>query len=166
VRNLTEHLTEYAGYHRDKRNIATHFVGIPMIVVAVATLLCGLHLYAAVAAMVLAGLFYFSLDVRFGVAMAVFLAASVELASVLAVHGWLVMGLGLFVSGWVFQFVGHWFEGRKPAFVDDHIGLLVGPLFIVAELAFMLGLRKQLKAAIESKAGPTLIRARGSVAAG
>jgi uncharacterized membrane protein YGL010W len=26
----------------------------------------------------------------------------------------------------VIQFIGHWYEGRKPAFVDDLIGLLVG----------------------------------------
>jgi len=34
------------------------------------------------------------------------------------------------------QFVGHWYEGRKPAFVDDIIGLLVGPMFVVAEALF------------------------------
>ncbi|MEP6866780.1 MAG: Mpo1-like protein, partial [Deltaproteobacteria bacterium] len=33
MKSLVEHLTNYATYHRDKRNIATHFVGIPMIVV-------------------------------------------------------------------------------------------------------------------------------------
>src|SRR3546814_9523920 len=32
---------------------------------------------------------------------------------------WLGSGLGMFVLGWVIQFVGHYYEGRKPAFVDD-----------------------------------------------
>jgi uncharacterized membrane protein YGL010W len=31
--------------------------------------------------------------------------------------------MGLFFVGWLFQFSGHYFEGRKPAFVDDLIGL-------------------------------------------
>ena len=35
---------------------------------------------------------------------------------------WLGTGLGLFLVGWVIQFIGHAFEGRKPAFVDDLIG--------------------------------------------
>ena len=39
MRTLIDQLTQYAAYHRDRRNIATHFVGIPMIVVAIATLL-------------------------------------------------------------------------------------------------------------------------------
>jgi uncharacterized membrane protein YGL010W len=164
VRNLTEHLTEYAGYHRDRRNIATHFVGIPMIVVSIFTLLGGLHFYAAVAGVVATLIFYFRLDVRFGLAMVLVGAASLSAATALSAH-WLVSGTGLFVAGWVIQFVGHYFEGKKPAFVDDLIGLLVGPLFLVAEVAFMLGLRTEVKSAIEAKVGPTLVRARGSVAA-
>ena len=39
MRTATELLTQYAAYHRDRRNIATHFVGVPMIVFGVAVLL-------------------------------------------------------------------------------------------------------------------------------
>ena len=39
MRNAQELLTHYAAYHRDRRNIASHFIGIPMIVLAVAVLL-------------------------------------------------------------------------------------------------------------------------------
>ena len=55
--------------------------------------------------------------------------------------------------GWAIQFVGHHYEGRKPAFVDDVTGLIVGPLFVVVELAFLLGLRHELKEQIEARAG-------------
>ena len=34
--------------------------------------------------------------------------------------------LALFVAGWVFQFVGHWFEGKPPEFFRDWRFLLVG----------------------------------------
>ena len=44
---------------------------------------------------------------------------------------------------------GHYYEGRKPAFVDDLVGLIVGPLFVVAEWAFALGLRKEVQAAVD-----------------
>jgi uncharacterized membrane protein YGL010W len=157
VRNLTEHLTEYAGYHRDRRNIATHFIGIPMIVVSVAVLFYGLHPYAALAVMAAAAIFYLRLDVRLGLAMILFLGGAFEAASALSAHA-LITGIALFVVGWVFQFIGHYYEGRKPAFVDDIIGLLIGPLFITAELAFLLGLRGALKGDIEAKVGPTRMR--------
>ena len=52
------------------------------------------------------------------------------------------------------QFVGHYYEGRKPAFVDDVSGLIVGPLFVVAELAFLVGLRQDLQKQIEQRSGP------------
>lgn len=39
MRSLTDQLSQYAAYHRDRRNVHTHFVGIPMIVLALTTLL-------------------------------------------------------------------------------------------------------------------------------
>jgi uncharacterized membrane protein YGL010W len=157
VKNLSEHLTEYAGYHRDKRNIATHFVGIPMIVIAVGALFGAIHPWVAWGAFgVSAALFYLRLELRFGLAMVVFNGACMWAG----LHFGLWEGVAIFAAGWVLQFIGHWFEGRKPAFVDDLVGLLVGPLFIVAEAAFMLGLRKPLLAEIEAKVGPTRINPR------
>jgi uncharacterized membrane protein YGL010W len=167
MKNLVEQLSMYAAYHRDRRNIATHFVGIPMIVVGIATLmarpvwLVGNVPLSPVWLVTLATLvFYFALDVRFGLAMTVFMGLSLWAGVTLAAHSttvWLASALGLFVVGWAIQFVGHIFEGRKPAFMDDLVGLLVGPLFVVAEWAFMLGLRRELAAQIEERVGPTRV---------
>ena len=71
---------------------------------------------------------------------------------------WLGWGLGLFFVGWVLQFLGHYYEGRKPAFVDDLIGLLVGPMFIVAEALFSAGWNRQMLIEIERRVGPTHLR--------
>lgn len=38
---------------------------------------------------------------------------------------WL-LALLMFVVGWVFQFVGHWFEGKPPEFFRDWRFLFVG----------------------------------------
>jgi uncharacterized membrane protein YGL010W len=155
MKTLEQHLTTYASYHRDRRNIATHFVGIPMIVLAVATLLsrpiilaAGIPLSPAALVMALSVVFYLGLDLRYGIAMGALLGLTLWPAHALAAgptSTWLLSGIGLFVAGWVFQFVGHIFEGKKPAFVDDLVGLLVGPLFIVAEAGFALGLRNDLR---------------------
>ncbi|WP_322062137.1 DUF962 domain-containing protein [Paraburkholderia sp. J63] len=178
MRNLTEQLTQYAEYHRDARNIATHFVGIPMIVLALAVLLSrpvwtslgtsigtwplhGVPLSPAWFLFGAATLYYLVLDVPLGLMMAAFSALCLAFGAWLAQQGtaaWLAGGIGLFVVGWIFQFVGHiaW-EHRKPAFADDLIGLVIGPLFVLAEALFGLGWRPALRAAIEAKAGPTRI---------
>lgn len=170
MKSLTDQLTNYASYHRDTRNVLTHLVGIPMIVVAIATLMARLsfgshempgvgsvELNLAVLASVLACAYYLMLDLRYGVVMSALFALACQAGTHLA-HAsqsrWLAWGLGLFVVGWVFQFIGHWFEGRKPAFVDDLIGLIIGPLFVVAELGFFLGLGRQVEAEVVRRAGP------------
>lgn len=164
MKSLVDHLSQYAAYHRDRRNIASHFIGIPLIVVAVAVLLsrpqwplAGLWLSPAVLLALASAGFYLRLEIRLGVLMSVLLGLSVWLGNAMAQQStgvWLGSGVGLFVIGWAIQFVGHYYEGRKPAFVDDVTGLIVGPLFVVAELAFLLGLRHDLQRAIEERAGP------------
>jgi len=64
-------------------------------------------------------------------------------------------GLVVFVLGWAIQFVGHIFEGRKPAFVDDVVGLLVGPMFVVGEVLMMAGMLSGMHSLIEAQAGAT-----------
>jgi uncharacterized membrane protein YGL010W len=39
--------------------------------------------------------------------------------------------------------------------MDDILGLIVGPLFVVAEAGFGLGLRDRVRLAIEERVGPT-----------
>jgi uncharacterized membrane protein YGL010W len=175
MRTLTQQLTQYAAYHRDRRNIATHFAGIPMIVLALAVLLGRpASLFAPLALTVspawllfgAATLYYLVLDVPLGLMMALFSALCVAGGQWLAAQPtavWLASGVGLFALGWVFQFVGHIaYEHRKPAFADDLIGLLIGPLFVLAELLFGFGWRPALRAAIEAQVGPTGLHADGA----
>jgi uncharacterized membrane protein YGL010W len=41
----------------------------------------------------------------------------------------LPLAVPMFTVGWGFQFVGHFFEGKKPSFVDDKRNLIVGFLW-------------------------------------
>ena len=157
MRSLEDRLSEYAGYHRDRRNIVTHFIGIPMIMIAVTGLLSRPFWWVAAAVAGSFCVYYFLLDLRFGLAMTTFFSLGVWAGNSIALQttaAWLAVSLGLFVIGWVFQFLGHYYEGKKPAFFDDLANTLIGPLFVAAEAAFMLGLRPALKAAIEAKSGP------------
>lgn len=158
-------LVQYARYHRDPRNVATHFVGIPLIVFAVAVLLTrleapvtGFPLNGAVLAWLLATLWYLRLGlwpVTLTTSAAIGgLVALAHLFGDMSTPSWLAVGLGSFTVGWALQFLGHFWEGRKPAFVDDLRGLLVGPMFVVAELWFMLGGGRAVRECIEQQAGP------------
>ena len=163
-----DQLAKYAEYHRDRRNIATHLVGVPMIVFAVVTLLsrpafevAGLVLTPAWITLAVAGVYYLMLDAGLGLTLTAIMAlmtwAGVQIAG-MATATWLLVGIGMFVVGWVIQFIGHYYEGRKPAFVDDIVGLLIGPLFVWAEVVFALGMKQTLLKSIEARVGPTHIR--------
>ncbi|MEO7105305.1 MAG: Mpo1-like protein [Rhodoferax sp.] len=164
MKTLVDQLTKYATYHRDRRNIATHLIGIPMIVVAIAILLSrpgvtagGMLLTPALALTGATVLYYLMLDVRFGLVMSILLVLVLWAGNVLAAQStgiWLGAGLGLFVVGWIFQLLGHVYEGKKPAFVDDLTGLIIGPLFVVAEVGFAMGMRVEIEEQIEQRAGP------------
>lgn len=42
------------------------------------------------------------------------------------VRGLWLIALGLFVVGWILQFIGHYFEGKPPEFFKDYRFLFVG----------------------------------------
>ncbi len=175
MRNATELLAQYAEYHRDERNIGSHFVGVPMIVFGVGVLLArpvlpafGLSLTPAWIAFALAAAWYLTRgNVVLGAAVSIAVAVLIKLGQQVAggsVSVWLAWGAGFFAAGWLIQLVGHCYEGRKPAFVDDVVGLLIGPMFVTAEAMFMLGWNKPLLAEIERRAGPTVLRDLAKIA--
>ena len=162
-------LAQYAAYHRDRRNIVTHFIGVPMIVFAVGVLLARLvlplgggQITAAWLVFALVAAWYLTRgELALGLVTTAVLGVLIGLAHPPAAQGtvaWLAWGVGFFVVGWIIQFAGHYYEGRKPAFADDLVGLLVGPMFVVMELAALAGAFKPLIARIEERVGPTLIR--------
>jgi uncharacterized membrane protein YGL010W len=168
----TQLMAQYAAYHRDRRNIATHFVGIPLIVFAVGGLLArpalasigtaGWVLTPAAIVWGLSSLWYLTrgnlaLGLATSLANLLLIAAALPLGQ-LETLPWLAWSLGTFVVGWVAQFIGHYYEGRKPAFMDDLRGLLIGPMFVVGEALFALGWGKTMLAEIEARVGPTHLR--------
>jgi uncharacterized membrane protein YGL010W len=158
MKTLVQHLAQYASYHRNPRNVISHIIGIPIIVISVSALLAklsltvnGVTLSAAMALAAASIVFYLRLDIGLGLIMAALMTGSVVIGTQIAAlptQGWLLISVGSFVVGWIIQFIGHYFEGRKPAFVDDLSGLAIGPLFVTAEVLFLLGLRRELRDAM------------------
>jgi uncharacterized membrane protein YGL010W len=148
----------YAAYHRNRWNKLTHFIGVPAIIFAILIPMSWVSLGEDVSlAHVFLGAvlaYYFLLDVPLALATAVasaalFLAAKLAAGTGIA-SGWIWFGV-FFVGGWIFQLVGHVFEGRKPALADNLFQIFVAPIFLVAEAFFALGFKRDLLKKIETK---------------
>ena len=148
-------LASYAQCHRDPHNCATHFVGIPMLFLAVILPLQALpvrigqhEVPLAIVLSLPAIVGWLWLDLRLGAALLLLLCPLFIAAALIVRHGHVLTWCSaavLFVVGWAFQLVGHAvFECRRPAFVDDLSYALIGPMFVVAKLLVSLGLRADL----------------------
>jgi len=160
VKSLDEQMSIYAGYHRDRRNKATHFVGVPASVFAILIPMSWVEIGAGVTlaqVFVVAVLaYYILLDALLAlatmVAVAALLYAAESVAAKGAASGWIWFGI-FFAGGWALQLVGHAFEGRKPALADNLFQILIAPIFLVAELFFALGSKRELLRKIEVRLG-------------
>jgi uncharacterized membrane protein YGL010W len=170
MRRTVDLLAAYAADHRDLRNIQTHAVGVPMVALALALLLSrpaaawgGLLLSPAAALWTASTVWYLSRSGHRGVALAVsalnglllVLAAPARTASTSA---WLTLSLSCLLLGWALQRLGHFYEGRTPAWRGDGVGLLMAPMFVVAEGLFALGWYRGLRQEIERRVGPASLR--------
>ena len=162
MRSIEEQMSTYAAYHQDPRNKATHFIGVPAIVLSLFIPLAWLRLdiggVAISAAMLFAAVvivYYLLLDVPLGLAMLVVFAALAwigeRIAMLGAVAGWSGFAV-LFIGGWILQLVGHVYEGRRPALADNLFQIFVAPIFLAAEVFFALGYKPALHAAVQERA--------------
>jgi uncharacterized membrane protein YGL010W len=146
----------YASVHRDARNKATHFIGIPMIVFSMLLTLtqwqleiAGHHTSAAAVLAVISVLGWMTLDLGVGLGMAAVMLvtwyAAEALAGALGLPSavW-IASVVFFVAGWILQFLGHHFEGRRPALIDNLFQAFIGPMFLVAEIMVVNGYRHDL----------------------
>jgi uncharacterized membrane protein YGL010W len=175
MKTLEEQMAFYAAYHQDARNKATHFVGVPMIIVSLFIPLSWLrfeagplHLSGAIVFAAVVMLYYVFLDVLLALATsvftAVFLLGAAWVASRGAAVGWSAFA-ALFVGGWIVQLVGHAFEGRKPALADNLFQIYIAPIFLCAELFFALGYKPKLHAAVQARARDMRAAADGKLTA-
>ncbi len=135
---LRSHFADYAAFHRTPGNQACHYVGIPLIVLSILSLMSqvtlgtmgGYTVNLAVVVLMILTAYYLTLDAVLAVAMLFVAAVLIAFGRRIPVS-WAV---GLFVLGWVFQFIGHYaYEKKSPAFYKNLTHLLVGPLWIVAK---------------------------------
>ena len=140
-RKVDRLLAHYEESHRHPTNELIHFVAIPAIMLSIVGLLFAIHPWVAYA-FVAASLVYYAL-LRSPAFLLTMLAPTV-----LALGGVHAMGTAvvpvsaaIFVVAWIFQFIAHKMEGKKPSFFEDIQYLWVGPLFVLSKLFVKLGIR-------------------------
>ncbi len=93
--------------------------------------------------MALVTLFYMRLSFLIGSIMLVLMVLMESFAfgvNTRTERPWLVY-LSVFIITWIFQFVGHKIEGKKPSFLKDLQFLLVGPIWLLSFILKKAGIR-------------------------
>ena len=135
-------LQHYGLSHTHPVNEVIHFVAIPAIMLSLNGLLFALH--PALVLVLIAGSLVYYARLSWPFTLCMLLLSSVMLALVVIRTGVKVLQLasvGIFVVAWIFQFIGHHLEGKKPSFFEDLQYLLVGPVFVLSKAFERLGVR-------------------------
>ena len=144
MRKVDELLLEYGESHQNPTNKLIHWICVPIIFFTIIGLLweipkpmvfysfsfpvnfgtlaliVALVYYRTLSASLTLGMVFFSIAVFYGNLY----------MSKLTTPLWLISTI-LFIVAWVFQFIGHNIEGKKPSFFKDLQFLLIGPLWLL-----------------------------------
>ena len=135
-------LQHYGLSHTHPVNEVIHFVAIPAIMLSLNGLLFALH--PALVLVLIAGslVYYARLSWPFTLCMLLLSSLMLAVVDAMSVAGILVpASVGIFVVAWIFQFIGHHLEGKKPSFFEYLQYLLVGPLFVLSKAFERLNVR-------------------------
>lgn len=148
MRKIDLLLEEYGESHQNPTNKLIHWVCVPAIFFSLVGLIFSIpvgFLPSALPflgnfanwvtiALLLVMIYYISLSVPLSLGMLFFSALCLALANFLDITFpgflWLI-SLAIFAIAWVFQFVGHKIEGKKPSFFKDVQFLMIGPIWLM-----------------------------------
>ena len=142
MKSIHTWLAEYSDSHRNPVNKRLHWLCVPPIVVTVFGALRAIPagdalINPATVSAALALGYYLLLSWRLTLGIAPVLALMLTLvefshATLGAAH--LPVTAAVFVLAWIGQFYGHKVEGKKPSFFKDVQFLLIGPLWLLADV--------------------------------
>jgi uncharacterized membrane protein YGL010W len=155
MRTAAQWLDDYGDSHRNQTNKALHWICVPVIAWCLLGLLWSLPFPGSIrtiqpaaswagVAVLAALLYYAALSVRLALGALPLLFAMLWSMEVIdrssAVPLWSIC-VFLFVVAWIGQFIGHAIEGKRPSFFKDLQFLMIGPLWLLADVYRRLGIR-------------------------
>jgi uncharacterized membrane protein YGL010W len=159
-------LAIYADYHRDWRNCLMHIIGNPILFLAAVlplsllpVMVFNIQTNLATLLVIPALILWMLFDLTLGLAIVASAIPLLFVAAAIASHAsvaWIwTITVALIVVGWTMQIFGHqYFEGRRPALLDNPIHMLISPMYVFAKLFIALGFRPDLAAVLRKSHGP------------
>lgn len=148
MKTLKQWLNEYSESHHNPVNKTLHWICIPAIVFSIWCVLKAIPVgndwvNPATMTSLLALAYYTRLSWQLALGallgFVVMYVGVVLLQQAVGAHLVAVAGT-IFVVAWIGQFIGHHVEGAKPSFFKDLQFLMIGPLWLLADLYRRLGI--------------------------
>ena len=146
MKPLNQWLLEYGESHQNPTNKKIHNFAVPAIMFSILGLFwcipkpgffpehflfnwCTLFVLLTTVYYILLGIF---------VAVGMLLVSALMMVGIYFIESaalpLLTICIALFIVAWVFQFIGHKIEGKKPSFFEDLLFLLIGPVWVAKGL--------------------------------
>ena len=129
---LTSLLEQYQQSHQNPTNKKVHFVCVPLILFSILGLLFSINVSVMMIAVLICMIYYIRLSLALSGYMLIVFAIMARI--IIRMDYVLPTCIAIFIISWIFQFIGHKIEGKKPSFFQDLQFLLIGPLWITNKL--------------------------------
>ncbi|PJZ51745.1 DUF962 domain-containing protein [Leptospira adleri] len=161
MKPIEQWLTEYADSHQNKINKRIHWIMVPTIMFTLLGMLWSipsgsiqsflpeslgqarLFLNWATIFALVTGIFYLRLSIPMFIGMMLMVVVMLSGIYYIALSGvstLISLSVGVFIVAWVFQFIGHKIEGKKPSFFKDLQFLLIGPAWCLSYFYKKIGI--------------------------
>lgn len=154
MKDINQWLLEYGESHQNPTNKLIHWFCVPIIYFTIIGLLYSIPVEWGTVANIkinigsiialLIFVYYILLSFKVALGMLIFSAICLALSEYIymlgGTMGLVITSAVLFVIAWIFQFVGHNIEGKKPSFLKDIQYLMIGPAWVITKLYRTIGL--------------------------
>ena len=139
-----ELIDAYGVSHKNKMNKLIHWICVPAIFFSIVGLISlipfpwefllreNIPLNWSFIALALVLIYYVSLSISISIGMGIFALMCMFFCNHINTYDYpSLIYVGIFAVSWVFQFIGHHIEGKKPSFLQDIQFLLIGPAWLM-----------------------------------
>ncbi|SEB45674.1 Uncharacterized membrane protein YGL010W [Tenacibaculum sp. MAR_2009_124] len=152
MKSVEQWFDEYEVSHQTPFNKTIHYICVPLIFISTVGLFSSIpvgdlssifplsivsYVHFGTLLIFLSLVFYSTLSIPIFVGMYVFSMLTLYINHLMAAYinfPFWALSLIIFVIAWIFQFIGHKHEGKKPSLFKDIQFLLIGPAWILNKL--------------------------------
>ena len=146
MKKIDSLLNEYGESHKNKTNKLIHWLCVPLIYLSIVGLFRSIpsdllkndflsenYLNWASITIVIVMIYYTTMSLMLMVGMTLFSFFCLYICNTLIILELSILwiSVGVFIISWIFQFIGHKIEGKKPSFLKDIQFLLIGPAWLM-----------------------------------